>query len=359
MSDQDDSADKSHEPTQRKLEKAREKGEFARSADLNTAAGYAGLLLVLVTTGPGVVDNFGAALRAFLDRPAQMAEHGAHPGLGQPGIAALFSLLPWLVGPGCAVALVIAVQRGFVFAPTKLSFKLSRISPISNAKNKFGRSGLFEFVKSFTKLMLYSVVLTVFLVLRHEELAALALLDTRLALVQLAQVTMDFLLIVVLVATGLGVIDYMWQRAEHIRKNRMSDKEMRDEIKESEGDPYIKQSRRQRAQSIAMNQMMADVPDASVVIVNPTHFAVALKWDRTRGTAPTVCAKGVDEVARAIREAAMTAGVPIHSDPPTARALYDTVAIGSEIEQSHYRAVAAAIRFADMLRAKRRARGFG
>ncbi len=144
-----------------------------------------------------------------------------------------------------------------------------------------------------------------------------------------------------------------------MRKNRMSDKEIRDEMKDAEGDPHMKQQRRQRGQEIAMNQMLSDVPKADVIVVNPTHYAVALQWSRNQGEAPVVTAKGVDEVARRIREIAHESAIPIHRDPPTARALHASVEIGSEIAPDHYRAVAAAIRFADMIRRKRKARGYG
>ena len=135
----------------------------------------------------------------------------------------------------------------------------------------------------------------------------------------------------------------------------MSRKELTDEAKNSDGDPAMKQQRRQKGIAIAMNQMMADVPDADVIIVNPTHYAVALKWDRMRGGAPECVAKGVDLVAAQIREVAQENGVPIHSDPPTARALFATVEIGDQIMRDHYKAVAAAIRFADRVRKAARA----
>ena len=134
----------------------------------------------------------------------------------------------------------------------------------------------------------------------------------------------------------------------------MSRKEMTDEAKEQEGDPHVKQQRRQKGYEIAMNQMLADVPDADVVVVNPTHYAVALKWDRLQGGAPICVAKGVDDIAARIRETANENNVPIHRDPPTARALYATVDIGEQILPEHYRAVAASIRFAEKMRAKMR-----
>ncbi len=146
------------------------------------------------------------------------------------------------------------------------------------------------------------------------------------------------------------MVDAIFQHDEHRRKNMMSRKEIQDETKDAEGDPHMKGKRRQKAMEIATGQMMAAVPEASVVIVNPTHYAVALKWDGGAGTAPICVAKGVDEVAATIRRIANENAIPIHSDPPTARALYATIGIGDEVEEEYYAPVAAAIRFADDMR---------
>ena len=162
--------------------------------------------------------------------------------------------------------------------------------------------------------------------------------------------SLGFIFIVVVVSSVIGAVDLIWQRAEHIRKNMMSLQEIRDELRDQEGDPMAKQARRQRSQEIVANKMLVDVPSASVVVVNPTHFAVALRWDGEAGTAPICVAKGVDEVARRIREIAAEHRVPIHRDPPTARTLYSEVEIGQEIFTEHYEAVAAAIRFAERIK---------
>ena len=247
-------------------------------------------------------------------------------------------------------------MRTLVFAPNKLAPKLSRISPLSNAKNKYGRSGLFEFAKSFVKLTVVSCILAVFLSARMDRIAS-AMASSPGGVAQLmAELAIDFLTIVVLVFGTIGGIDLLWQQSEHRRKNRMSHKELKDETKESEGDPYMKMARRQRAQEIALNSMLADVPDASVVVVNPEHYAVALKWDASFDGPPICVAKGVDEVAARIREAAIEAGVPIHRDPPTARAIHAATDIGQEIHPDQYKPVAAAIRFAEKMRALARKR---
>ena len=160
-----------------------------------------------------------------------------------------------------------------------------------------------------------------------------------------------------LIAVTIAAVDIVWQRFSHSRRLRMSLQEMREEHRQSEGDPHVKGQRRSRAEAIATNRMLLDVPKADVVIVNPTHYAVALRWSRAKGSAPVCVAKGEDAVALRIREVAATAGVPVHVDPPTARALHATVEIGREIAPEHYRAVAAAVRFADRIRRAAKARG--
>jgi flagellar biosynthetic protein FlhB len=154
----------------------------------------------------------------------------------------------------------------------------------------------------------------------------------------------------------IGAIDWAWEWRRLLHRNRMSHQELKDETKSSEGDPALKQERRQRGHLIATNRMMADVPGADVVVVNPTHFAVALKWVRKRGEVPVCVAKGTDEVAARIRAVAAEHGVPVFSDPTTARALHATLEVGDPIAPDQFRAVAAAIRFADAIRkrAKRR-----
>ncbi|MEM8690483.1 MAG: flagellar type III secretion system protein FlhB [Pseudomonadota bacterium] len=351
----EDAADKSFEATPQKLEKAREKGEIARSTDLQTAAAYAGFTLALLVMGAFSLKAFGSSMMTLLDQTHVFAPLVFDGGAPAAVMGGLFwdtgvSTLPFFAGPALAVVLVIFAQRGFVFAPSKLEPKLSRISLIQNAKQKFGRNGWFEFAKSFIKLLVYSVFLGLFLNARLPEMVSAIMTEPRSVVVLLGQLCIAFLFVVVLVAAVIGGIDAVWQHQEHLRKNRMSRKEVTDETKDAEGDPYMKNERRNRARAIAAAQMMADVPGADVIVVNPTHYAVALKWDRQPGTAPICVAKGVNEIALRIREVAQEADVPIRSDPPTARALHGILEIGDEIHTEHYEAVAAAIRFADQMR---------
>ncbi|WP_271950811.1 flagellar type III secretion system protein FlhB [Ruegeria faecimaris] len=354
MSGQDDDSDKSYDPTPQKLLKAREKGEVAKSNDLSVVAAYVGLLIGLLLAGKIGVQHLGILFVVLIDQSDKigtMLTDGPADGLvgGMLGKAAI-SMATIFVVPATAVLLSLIAQKALVFAPSKLQPKLSRISIPSNAKNKFGRGGLFEFAKSFAKLLIYCVCLLMFLRVNLPEILTASAAPPQSSIVLMMNLLFRFLFIVVTIALAIGVVDYLWQYSEHMRKNRMSRKEIQDETKDAEGDPHVKQQRRQRAQEIAANQMMANVPTADVIIVNPTHYAVALKWQRTAGSAPTCVAKGVDQIAAAIRASAAEAGVPIHSDPPTARALHATVEIGHEIAPEHYRPVAAAIRFAEAMR---------
>ncbi len=355
----DEDADKSHEPTLQKLQKAREKGEVAKSTDISVAAAYAGLLLAGLAAGTGSLVQLGTTMSVLIDQADSLApllfDGAAKAQMGGLMWNVARALVPWFAVPAIAVLLSIVAQRAFVVAPSKLALKMSRISILSNARNKFGRAGLFEFAKSFAKLVLYSVCLALFLQVRMPEILATSGTEPQVSIAQLMRLCVEFLFLALLIATGIGAIDAIWQHQEHLRKNRMSRKEVTDEVKDAEGDPHVKQHRRQKAQEIAMPKMMAEVPKADVVIVNPTHFAVALSWSRQPGTAPVCVAKGVDSIAAAIRETAQQAGVPVQSDPPTARAIFATVDIGHEIFEEHYRAVAAAIRFAEDMR--RRAKG--
>ncbi|WP_300515695.1 flagellar type III secretion system protein FlhB [Aliiroseovarius sp.] len=358
MADGSDDQDKQHEATQKKLDDARKKGEIPRSADLTTAASYAGLLVAATAIGATNLKGVGAELAGIFARADSLAIE-VFSGGGQTFAGTLLLdlaglLAPWFLLPAVAALAVLVATRGVVVAPEKLTPKLNRISPLSNAKNKFGRSGLFEFAKSFAKLTIFSIILGVFLWQKLPEVIGSIGVEPAMATTVLLTLCVQFFGIVLLVSLVLGGVDFMWQYQEHLRKNRMSHKELTDEAKQNEGDPHVKQQRRQKGYDIAMNQGIRDVPDADVVVVNPTHYAVALKWSRLPGEAPVCLAKGTDEVAARIREVAAEAGVPIHRDPPTARSLHALVDIGQEIHPEHYQAVAAAIRFAEKMRTKAR-----
>lgn len=350
--------DKPFEPSQKKLDDARARGELARSPDLVTAISYGGFYLVCLSVGYGALIGFADALIVMIDQPVDLAAMAFAGGGAAFGggllVSTINSTLVWFVGPGLCAIIALFAMRGLVFAPDKIAPKLNRISPVDGFKNKFGRQGFFEFFKSTAKLVIYAVILALFLVLQIDTIIGSMHLQPALVTAILVDMLADLMGIVCLVALLLGTVDFLWQLAEHRRKNRMTRTEMMDELKQSDGDPQMRQQRRRRGQEIAMNRMLADVPQADVVIVNPLHYAVALKWDRGSGTAPVCVAKGVDEIAAKIRELALDHAVPIHPDPPTARALHASVQIGDQITPAHYQAVATAIRFAEAMRKKAR-----
>ncbi len=352
----DTSEEKEFEPTPQKLQEARKKGEVAKSTDLNTSASYLGFLACAMFLFDGVIANLGNVfiktieLGAFADRITSV--EGATAVLGALVWETMRILAPvFLVPAGFVVASIIA-QRSFTIAPEKIQIKLNRISILSGIKNKFGRAGLFEFVKSTVKLLIFIGVLAVFLDVNFDRIAIASQLSPGAALANMGVLMAILLALIFALSFLIGLIDFTFQQAEHRRKNRMSRKDLQDEIKNAEGDPLMKQRRRQKALALAAGQM-AQVPDANVVMVNPTHYAVALKWDPLAASAPIVVAKGIDAVALRIREIALDTDVPIHADPPATRALYGVTEVGDPVPPDQYEAVAAAIRFAESIRRKR------
>ncbi|MBB5515238.1 flagellar biosynthetic protein FlhB [Rubricella aquisinus] len=351
-----DGQEKSHDPTPQRLDRARREGDVPRSLDAAAAAGYVGLLVAILADGPGIIMRTGDALAAPFRSVDQLLISSSPRGQFMAwanDVAAALS--PLFLVPLLAVILSLVAQRAFAPAGEKLIPKLSRISLIATAKQKFGRAGLVEFLKSVVKLVALAIALTVILIARLDEIVGAARAGPNAAALLMGSIFMTLLLATVAITGLIALIDLIWQQIEHRHKLRMSFQELRDEMKESEGDPYQKSARRARAEEIATNRMLADVPKADVIIVNPTHYAVALHWSRAPGSAPIVSAKGTDEIAARIREIAAEHGIPIHSDPPTARAIHATVKIGMEIPEKQYRAVAAALRYAEQVRAMSRA----
>ena len=355
------SGEKSHEPTPQRLTEARRRGDIPRSADVNVAATYLGLLAVVMTVGDYTVRQAGSVLMFFLGQPDRLEGVVLGPGgtglLGAIASQTGAALAPLFLAPIAAVLVSLIAQQAITFSSEKLQPKLSRVSILDNAKKKFGLSGLVEFGKALVKLMAIGAALTYYLMHDVDRMIGASTAEAGVLGGIMLQALVVLLSVTCVIAVSIAAVDLVWQRFEFMKRNRMTFQELREESKQSEGDPHVKSQRRHRAQAIATNRMLLDVPKADVIIVNPTHVAVALRWSRARGTAPVCVAKGEDEVALRIREIAATANVPLHSDPPTARAISATVEIGQEILPEQYRAVAAAIRFAEKMRRAARARG--
>lgn len=350
---EDKKDDKPFEPSERKLQKAREDGDVPRSTEVNVLAMYIGSWLVLVVgAGFAVTQWMAMAARGMGAEgwPAGSAfalasSLGRYAGLALSGL---------LLVPVAAILLALIAQRGLVFSAKKLAFDPKRLNPVKNAGQKFGGSGLVTFGISLLKAMLICLGGWYLFASLLDRLASSALGADAQWIAWLGELLGKVLMMAIAISAVFAVIDLLWKRHEHLRKNRMTRKEVDDEQKESEGDPHLKAARRQRAVDIAMKQMLADVAHADVVIVNPTHYAVALEWKRGSGRAPVCLAKGTDDVAARIRDRAREHKVPVYSDPPCARALHATVQIGEEIRRENFAAVAIAIRFAENMRKKAR-----
>jgi flagellar biosynthetic protein FlhB len=354
----DNTQERSLEPTAHKLEQARHRGEVPQSRDVTTFGLYVGLLIALAGFAGEMALDLGAALLPFLEQPDQLLAletPGALIGLvAGAGVDVLAGTAPLLLLPALGVVLALFAQQAFVFAGERLHLKWSRLSVIANARQRFGPTGLVEFAKTLLKLLAVTAVLVLVVWSSIEQILVLARSDARALGPSLLEMT-ERLLLPLLALTGVvAAADYVWQRFDHLKRQRMTREELKEEHKHTEVDPHLKQSRRERALAIATNRMLRDVPTADVVITNPTHYAVALRWDRARmGSAPHCVAKGADEVALRIRQIAQEHGVVAVEDRPLARSLYDLVEIGEEIRIEHYRAVAAALNYAGRQRAKR------
>lgn len=359
--DRQGGGEKVFDPTPQRLEQARRKGDVPRSNDVSAAAAYLGLMAAVLAGGAWAVERAGGAMTVFLAQPDRLSGMILGPG-GQELSAAIVGevaggLAPLLLAPAALVLAGLLAQRALVFSGDKLAPKLSRVSMLRNASQKFGPTGLVEFAKAVVKLVAISTGLFVYLTGDLDRMIGAVRAEPAMVGGMMVDSVRVLLAITCAIAVTIAAIDIAWQRFDHARKLRMSHQDLKEESKEHEGDPQLKAQRRRRGEEIATNRMLHEVPKADVVVVNPVHVAVALKWARTRGSAPTCVAKGEGEVARRIRDAASDAGVPIHHDPPTARALHATVEIGREIRPEHYRAVAVAIRYADRMRKAARERG--
>ena len=343
----EDQNDKPFEATRRKLEEARRKGEIVRSQDVVSLGALSVFMIAIMVIFSGYMTEVTQDIVRFLDRsasdrsPLNGAEtRGTVQGWLVPLALALF-VLPFSTVLGGLVA-----TKQVVFTGDRLLPKLNRISVIANARKKFGWSGLFEFMKNFVKFVVFAGLMTMFVLDGFDLFETAILGDAQRALSNIHYVALRWFWFTLASYVFFAAADALWQMQEHARKNRMSHQEMKDELKTEEGDENIRQQRRAKAEEIATNRMLLDVPKAVVVITNPTHYAVALQWDGGTETVPKCVARGTDETARKIREIAIQTGVPLYRDPATARDLYANVKVGMAIESSHYKAVAAAIGYA-------------
>ncbi len=336
-------ADKTEKATPKRREEARKRGQVARSMDLNGAVVLLAGLFAIVSFGGAIADRMGSFLRWCLQTAADPQAAVSDRGLGHVMLVALeqtaLSVAPVAAAAAVAGIVVNLAQTGFHPSVQALKPDPRRINPISGFKNVFGVNGLVEAGKAIVKVTVVGAIVAAALIPRLTEIGAMVgiqpvelgadLFSTAMALAQRAAIA--YLLI--------GVVDVFWQRYRHEKSIRMDKQEVKDEAKQQMLPAEVRAALRRRQMSIARARMMADVPTADVVVTNPTHYAVALKYERG-STAPVVVAKGADLIAARIREIAREHGVPIVPDPPLARSLHQTVEVGQQIPEDLFGAVA-------------------
>jgi len=338
MAGDSEAEDRTEAPTPRRLQKAREEGQVPLSHDAASVAALALASVAIVTLLPQAGTEMMRSMRGLLAQSSTLAPAEAW-GLLRPAMLAVLPVAGAAALGGVAATLA---QTGGMFSARGLSPQLSRLSPISGLKRLFGIQGGVQLLRSILKLAVVAAAL--WAVLPAPTILRDAMLMPPGALGGLMATELQRLLLATLAAlVVLGGADFAWVRFRHLRQLRMSREDLKEEHKDSEGDPHIKAKRRQLQQQASRKRMMAAVPKAAVVVTNPTHYAVALAYEKGGG-APRIVAKGVDAMAARIREAARDAGVPLMASPPLARALYK-LELDTEIPPEHYAAVAEIIAF--------------
>lgn len=335
----DDFQDKTEAPTPRRLEEARAEGRVPRSTDLAAAIGVLASLLLLKALGGPMLDNLLVMTRGL--------EQISDPTLRElPRWTLMFvqraawALLPFLLILTLVSTSALAAQSGVVLAWKKLTPELDRVNPLSGFKRVLSSDSLVRLALSTLKIALLMACAWYSLPGRLGDMVALGVAATAGAWQAATELIYRFALNLALVMLLLGVLDYVWQRWKLTKSLRMTKQELREELKRMEGDPLLKQRRRQIAHRLAMQRLAQDVPKAEVIVTNPTEFAVALSYVDGEMTAPRVVAKGVDHLALRIRQIAQQHGIPIVQRPPLARALHAAVDVGEEVPPAYYRAVA-------------------
>ena len=347
MSDSNDAASRTEEPTPRKLQQARERGEVVKTPDVAQLASLAAAATVIALGGGLMSRHLMAALTPFLAEPETMS-FGNDGGMSimKAAVMAAAPVMGAVLLAACAAGVAgNVIQTGLMFTPERLAMDLSKLSPMAGFKRVFGLDGFMQFLKSLLKVTFTGLLAWWVLKPHVNELTDLAKFEP-LAMMNFAADILRRL--VFAVAAFLIVVagaDWFWQRQRFLKRMRMTKEEMKEDFKQSEGDPHIKARQKQLRNERARRRMMQAVPDATVVVMNPTHYAVALKYDKGETPAPLCVAKGMDSLALKIREIAEAAGVPVLEDAPLARALYAAVEIDEIIPPAHYEAVAKIIGF--------------
>jgi flagellar biosynthetic protein FlhB len=353
----EDPSNKTEEPSAKRLADARAKGEVAKSQEVVHWVMIGASALVVGVFAPGLMQRLAESFIPYLSM-AHYVPMDAR-GLGGVLLGSLLAaggalLVPLAVLVAAGILASVVQTGGFLFSAEQIKPKLSKISPLSGFKRLFSMQSLMDFAKGLLKLAIVGTVGAWVMWPEFDTIVELVQEPAAITLGVIYDLTLQLVIAVLAIMAIVAGLDMLWQRSQHMKKMRMSRQELKDEFKQTEGDPIIKARLKQLRTEKARRRMMAAVPKADVIITNPTHFAIALKYDQKTMTAPMVVAKGVDLVAFRIRELAKEHHVPIVENKPLARALYATAEIDREIPSEHYKAVAEVISYVFGLRKKKR-----
>ncbi|MEM7623336.1 MAG: flagellar biosynthesis protein FlhB [Planctomycetota bacterium] len=340
----DDMGEKSEQPTGKKLADVRKRGTVPKSQDFTAAVGLAGATIAVWVFGPAALDRLAGLTRGML------SAHAA-PGWSfqEDGATVDFAIAMETAGlaavPFVAAAFLVALAVNFLQVGPLLTFeplkpKVNKFDPVKGVSRLFNKKAQVKNVLSLLKVSVVIGVVYLVLATRFDDLALLPALAVHQAASVIAEIALHLALVLTIIMILLGVADLMFQRWQHKQDNKMTKNEVKNERQSMEGDPQVKGKRRQMHRDILLNQIKGETPNADVIVTNPTHFSVALKYDGETMRAPTVVAKGADLLAFQMRQIGGAAGVPIIERPPLARALYWGVPVGSEVSPEHYDAVA-------------------
>ena len=342
MAENQDGQEKTEEPTGKRLSDARSKGQVARSKELNTLMVLLAAGLMMLFAGPAMVQSFLTAIEAaFVIERAQIFDTRAMLfALGQTFLQAMLSLAPLFFAIVVAATLSPLALSGWNFSSQALAIKWSKLNPVTGLKRLFGWQGLVEMLKALAKFLLLSSIAMLLLWFNRHAFISIGNQPLEVAMTELGWLILLIFLVVSAAMILIVVIDVPFQLWNHNRQLRMTKQEVRDERKQTDGNPEVKGRIRRLQMEQAMRRMMQQVPQADVIVTNPEHYSVALRYDPNGKKAPVVVAKGVDLVAMQIRILAQTNNVPLLRAPPLARALFWSTELEEEIPAGLYAAVA-------------------
>jgi flagellar biosynthetic protein FlhB len=354
MADDRDDSQRTEEPTQRRLDQAREQGDVAKSTEVTTFAGLAGGGLAIAALGPSICEGFARDFRVFIEQPDQLA---VDPAATLALFAGASLHLGLLLAPFVAVMMATSlaghlVQHRPLFALDRIKPDLGKLSLAKGFARLMGVEGLANLAKGFLKLLIVGTAVWTTLWPMRGSLDAVLGEDPVAIASGMSRLAIRILVASLAVLAVVALLDYLMQRFRFLGRNRMSRYEIKEEFRQTDGDPAVKGKLKRIRLERAKRRMMANVPKATVVITNPTHFAVALKYESGRMAAPTCVAKGIDALALRIREVAREHNVPIVENPLLARALFAAVEVDQIIPAEHYKAVAQVIGYVMRLTGK-------